>query len=66
MKHYQSFNLRKQMVFKTKTGLSGYWFNHLYLSGGIAKFVLKNKPVKKRKRWVPMTKKASGKEGIPF
>jgi RNA-directed DNA polymerase len=66
MKHYQSFNLRKQMVFKNKTGLSGYWFNHLYLSGGIAKFVLKNKPIKKRKRWVTMTKKASGKEGIPF
>jgi RNA-directed DNA polymerase len=56
MKHYQSFNLRKQMVFKNKTGLSGYWFNHLYLSGGIAKFVLKNKPDKKRKRWVTQPK----------
>tara|TARA_B110000037_G_C17112518_1_gene502474 strand:- start:67 stop:1353 length:1287 start_codon:yes stop_codon:yes gene_type:complete len=56
MKHYQSFNLRKQMVFKNKTGLSGYWFSYLYLSGGIAKFVLKNKPVKKRKRWVTQPK----------
>lgn len=66
MKHYQSFNIRKQMIFKNKTGLSGYWFNHLYLSGGIAKFVLKNKPVKKRKCWITMTKKVLGKEVIPF
>jgi RNA-directed DNA polymerase len=57
MKHYQSFNLRKQMIFKNKNGLSGWWFNYLYLSGGIAKFVLKNKPKKKNKRWVTMAKK---------
>jgi len=48
MKPYQSFNLRKRMIFKNKEGLSGSWFNYVYLSGGIAKFVLKNKP-KKRK-----------------
>jgi hypothetical protein len=56
MKHYQSFNLRKQMIFKNKNGLSGWWFNYLYLSGGIAKFVLKNKPKKKSKRWVTKPK----------
>ena len=56
MKHYQSFNLRKQMIFKNKNGLSGWWFNYLYLSGGIAKFVLKNKPKKKSKRWVTQPK----------
>ena len=54
MKHYQSFNLRKQMIFKNKDGLSGWWFNYLYLSGGIAKFVLQNKPQKKSKHWVTM------------
>jgi hypothetical protein len=54
MKHYKSFKLRKQMIFKNKTGLSGWWFNYVYLSGGIAKFVLKNKPKKKSKRWVTM------------
>jgi RNA-directed DNA polymerase len=40
MKHYKSFKLRKRMISKT---LSGYWFNHVYLSGGFAKFVLKVK-----------------------
>ena len=60
MKHYQSFNLRKQMIFKNKNGLSGWWFNYLYLSGGIVKFVLKNKPKKKSKRWVTMAKKHRG------
>src|SRR5690554_7786978 len=38
MKHYKSYKLRKRMIFKK---LSAYWFNHVYLSGGIAKFVLK-------------------------
>jgi RNA-directed DNA polymerase len=47
MKHYKSYNLRKRMIFKR---LSGYWFNHVYLSGGIAKFVLKVRPVKKNQR----------------
>jgi hypothetical protein len=57
MKHYKSFALRKQMVFKNKNGLSGWWFNYLYLSGGITKFVLKNKPRKKSRRWVTTVKK---------
>jgi hypothetical protein len=60
MKHYKSFKLRKHMIFKNKTGLSGWWFNYVYLSGGIAKFVLKNKPKKKSKRWVTMAKKHRG------
>ena len=47
MKHYKSYNLRKRMIFKR---LSGYWFNHVYLSGEIAKFVLKVRPVKKNQR----------------
>ena len=47
MKHYKSYKLRKQMIFKR---LSSYWFNHVYLSGGIAKFVLKVRPVKKNQR----------------
>jgi RNA-directed DNA polymerase len=47
MKHYKSYKLRKRMIFKR---LSGYWFNHVYLSGGIAKFVLKVRTVKKNQR----------------
>ncbi len=47
MKHYKSYKLRKKMIFKR---LSGYWFNHVYLSGGIVKFVLKVRPVKKNQR----------------
>jgi RNA-directed DNA polymerase len=45
MKHYKSYKLRKRMIFKR---LSGYWFNHVYLFGGIAKFVLKVSSVKKK------------------
>jgi hypothetical protein len=40
MKHYKTYNLRKKMLFKN---LSGWWWNQAYLSGGYAKFVLKNK-----------------------
>jgi retron-type reverse transcriptase len=40
MKHYKTYNLRKKMLFKN---LSGWWWNYVYLSGGYAKFVLKNK-----------------------
>ncbi len=47
MQHYKSYKLRKKMIFKR---LSGYWFNHVYLSGEIAKFVLKVRPVKKNQR----------------
>ena len=47
MKHYKSYKLRKRMIFKR---LSAYWFNHVYLSGGVAKFVLKVRPVKKNQR----------------
>jgi hypothetical protein len=45
MKHCNSYNLRKYLVFRK---LSGYWLNHFYLSGGIRKFVRKVKPFKKK------------------
>lgn len=38
MKHYKTFNLRKRIIFKN---LSGWWWNYVYLSGGISKFVMK-------------------------
>jgi len=47
MKHYKSYKLRKRMIFKR---LCGYWFNHVYLSGDIAKFVLKVRPAKRKQR----------------
>ena len=57
MKHYKSYNLRKRMIFKR---LSGYWFNHAYLSGGLAKFVLKVRPVKKNQRNANITYTQAG------
>jgi len=45
MKHYKTYNLRKRMLYKH---LNGYWWNHVYLSGGIAKFVLKVRTLKKK------------------
>ena len=38
MKHYKSYQLRKNMIFEF---LSCWWWNYVYLQGGIAKFVLK-------------------------
>ncbi|MCP3927626.1 MAG: hypothetical protein GY705_00815, partial [Bacteroidetes bacterium] len=43
MKHYKTYNLRKLIIFKN---LSGWWWNEVYLSGGMAKFVLKKKRIK--------------------
>ena len=43
MKHYKTYKLRKEMIFKN---LSGWWWNYVYLSGGIAKFEMKTKTVK--------------------
>jgi hypothetical protein len=40
MSHYKSYKLRKEMLFKN---LSGWWWNCVYLSGGIKKFELKIK-----------------------
>jgi len=40
MKHYKTYKLRKNMIFKK---LSGWWWNYVYLSGGIAKFEIKIK-----------------------
>lgn len=41
-KHYKTYNLRKGMLFKN---LSGWWWNYVYLSGGICKFEMKTKTV---------------------
>ncbi|NCC99701.1 MAG: hypothetical protein EOL95_08405 [Bacteroidia bacterium] len=43
MKHYKTYKLRKNMIFKN---ISGWWWNYVYLSGGIAKFEMKTKTVK--------------------
>jgi hypothetical protein len=40
MKHYKTYKLRQKILFKY---LSGWWWNQAYLSGGVAKFVLKTK-----------------------
>ena len=40
MSHYKSYKLRKEMIFNN---LSGWWWNYVYLSGGIKKFELKIK-----------------------
>lgn len=42
MKHYKTYKLRKGMLFKN---LCGWWWNYVYLSGGICKFELKTKTV---------------------
>ena len=42
MKHYKTYELRKGMLFKN---LSGWWWNYVYLSGGICKFEMKRKTV---------------------
>ena len=38
MNHYQTYHLRKTMLYKS---LSVWWWNYVYLSGGISKFVMK-------------------------
>jgi len=40
VKHYKTYKLRKKILLKY---LSGWWWNQVYLSGGVAKFVLKTK-----------------------
>ena len=40
MKHYKTYNLRKKMLFKN---LSAWWWNYVYLSGGICKFLRKER-----------------------
>jgi hypothetical protein len=43
MVHYKTYKLRKRIIFNV---LNGFWFNHVYLSGGISKFVLKVRTVR--------------------
>jgi hypothetical protein len=40
MKHYKTYKLRKGVIFKN---LSAWWWNYVYLSGGISKFLIKGK-----------------------
>ena len=44
MKHYKTYRLRKNIIIKN---LSGWWWNYVYLSGGISKFSLKQRNVQK-------------------
>ncbi len=48
LKHYKTYKLRKKTIFKN---LSAYWFNHVYLSDDIGKFVLK-KRILNKKQWI--------------
>ena len=45
MKHYKSYKIRKIMTTK---GLSGWWWNHVYVSRGATKLVKKNKKVRSK------------------
>lgn len=40
LRHYKTFRLRKKMLFQH---LSAWWWNYVFLQGGIVKFVLKRK-----------------------
>ncbi len=42
MQHYKTYKLRKKHLFNY---LSGWWWNYVYLSGGLSRFVLKTKPI---------------------
>ena len=46
MKHRKSYKLRKKILF---TKLSSWWWNHVYLSGGLAKFVIRAKSIKSKR-----------------
>jgi len=45
MKHYKTYKIRRVM---TKKGLSAWWWNHVYVSGGATKLVKKNKKVRSK------------------
>jgi len=40
MQHYKTYRMRKKMIFKN---LSAWWWNYVYLTGGISKFAKKKK-----------------------
>ncbi len=44
MKQYSTYKLRKGILFKK---LSGWWWNYVYLTDGIGKFVIKKTKIKK-------------------
>jgi RNA-directed DNA polymerase len=39
MKHYKTYKLRKRMIWNN---LSAWWWNHVYVRGGYARFVIRN------------------------
>jgi retron-type reverse transcriptase len=41
MKHYRTYNIRKKII---KKMLSAYWWNHVYVSSGYSKVILKSRP----------------------
>lgn len=43
MGHFNTYKLRKKIF---RANISGYWYNHVYSSGGYAKLVKKKKPLK--------------------
>lgn len=43
MKHYKTYNLRKRTLLKN---VSGWWWNYVYIAGGMVKVSLKIKPAK--------------------
>lgn len=40
MQHYKTYKMRKKMIFKN---LSAWWWNYIYLTGGISKFAMKKR-----------------------
>jgi len=44
MKHYKTYYLRRRIIIKN---LSGWWWNFVYLSGGVSKFSLRQKRTKR-------------------
>jgi len=38
MQHYKTYKMRKKMIFKN---LSAWWWNYVFLTGGISRFVMK-------------------------
>jgi len=54
MKHYKTHKLRKRMLTRN---LPAWWWNRAYISGGFARFALKQKPAKSKRYylWTPST-----------
>ena len=59
MKHYKTYKLRKKMLLQY---LNSYWWNHVYLSKNMSKFVLKTRKAGKKNAHLPLlsVKKVEG------